>query len=92
MSRTGWEDNPSHLNLVSWCWQKGDSRCLMVVNLSDTPSQGLVRVPWDDLKGRVWGLRDVFTAAFYERDGDEMYSQGLYVDLPAWGFHFLDWL
>ena len=24
----------------------------MVVNLSDTPSQGRVRVPWDDLKGR----------------------------------------
>jgi hypothetical protein len=90
--RTGWEDNLSYLNLVSWCWRKEESRCLVVVNLSAAPSQGLVRVPWDELRGRVWQLRDVFTAAVYERDGDEMYNQGLYVDLPAWGFHFLDWL
>ena len=90
--RTGWEDNTSYLNLVCWCWRKGESRCLIVVNLSDAPSQALVRVPWEDLKGRGWQLRDVFTAAVYERDGDEMHGQGLYADLPAWGFHFLDWL
>jgi hypothetical protein len=90
--RTGWSDNASALNLISWCWHQGDSRCLLVVNLSDVPSQGLVRVPWDDLKGGVSRLKDVFTAAIYERDGDEMCGSGLYVDLPAWGFHLLEWL
>jgi hypothetical protein len=49
-----------------------------------------VKLSWEDLKGRVWRLRDVFTVAVYERDRDEMYSQGLYVELPAWGFHLLD--
>jgi hypothetical protein len=87
--RNGWEDNASYLNLVSWCWHTGHSRCLLVVNLSDRPSQGRVRVPWDDLNGRVCRLQDVFTMAVFERDGGEMYGQGLYVDLPAWGFHFL---
>ncbi len=90
--RTGWPDNPGYLNLVSWCRQKGDSRCLIVVNLSDVPSQGNVRVPWEDLKGKMWRLKDIFTTEVYERDGEEMYGQGLYVDLPAWGFHFLEWL
>jgi hypothetical protein len=90
--RVGWEDNTSYLNLFSWSWQDGDACCLMVVNLSVTPSQSRVKVPWDDLKGGVWRLQDVFTAAVYERDGDEMCVQGLYVDLPAWGYHFLEWL
>jgi len=63
-----------------------------VVNLSGAASQCLVRVPWDDLKGRTWQLKDAFTSAVYERDGDEMCGPGFYVDLPAWGFHFLEWL
>lgn len=91
-TRTGWPDNASHLNLVSWCWQKEDSRCLIVVNLSDVPSQGLVRVPWDSLRGRTWRLRDAFTSEIFERDGDHMVEPGLYVDLPAWGFHFMQWV
>ncbi len=90
--RTGWQENTSYLNLVSWCWRKEDSRCLMVVNLSDAPSQGRVRVPWGDLTGKIWRLKDVFTSAVYERDGVELWGPGLYVDLPAWGFHFLEWL
>jgi hypothetical protein len=90
--RTGWEDNSSHLNLVCWCWHRGDSRCLAVVNLSDAPSQGRVKVPWDDLAGGPQRLRDVFTSEVYERDGDEIRGQGLYVELAAWGFHFLEWL
>jgi hypothetical protein len=90
--RTGWSDNESCRNLVSWCWRQAESRHLIVVNLSDVPSQGLVQVPWDDLKGRSWRLQDVFTSANYERDGDEMCGPGFYVDLPAWGIHFLEWL
>lgn len=90
--RSGWPDNESYLNLVAWCWQNGNSRCLIVVNLSETASQCLVRIPWDDLKSKTWRLKDVFSAAEYERDGDQICGPGLYVDLPAWGFHLLEWL
>lgn len=90
--RVGWPDNASHRNLVSWCWLNGDSRCLIVVNLSEFPSQGLVRVPWGDLGGKTWRLKDGFTGDVYERNGDELCSPGLYVDLPAWGFHLLEWV
>ncbi len=90
--RTGWPDNATYLNLVAWCWQKGESRCLIVVNLSDTASQCLVSLPWDDLQGRSWRLKDAFTSAVYERGGDQLFGPGLYVDLPAWGFHLLEWL
>jgi glycosidase len=90
--RSGWPDNHTYLNLVSWCWQSGNSRCLIAVNLSDTASQCLVRIPWDDLSGRTCRLKDAFTLAEYEREGDQMCGSGLYVDLPAWGFHLLEWL
>jgi hypothetical protein len=87
--RSGWSNNMSYTNLVSWSWEKGSARCFIVVNLSDTRSQGRVKIPWDDLKGHLWQLEDVFLSAAYIRDGDEIEKQGLYVDLPAWGFHFL---
>ncbi|MDH4230898.1 MAG: alpha-amylase family glycosyl hydrolase [Nitrospirota bacterium] len=87
-ARSGWADNDSNRNLVSWCWHKGDSFCLIAVNLSGMSSQGLVQVPLDMLPGKSWRLKDVFTSVIYERHGDEMSGRGLYVDLPPWGFHF----
>jgi glycosidase len=91
--RTGWPDNQSHLNLVAWCWHSAGEHHLIVVNLSDSAAQGLVRLPWDELKGRTWQMIDLFTEKGYEGSGDEMCTQGLYVDLPPWGYHILTrWL
>ncbi len=87
--RSGWPDNPSYLNLVGWCWKRGKERYVIIVNLSDKKSQGRVRLPWDELIGWPWRLNDIFTDEVYERDGSEMRHLGLYVDLEAWGFHFL---
>ncbi|HQE82774.1 MAG TPA: alpha-amylase family glycosyl hydrolase [Candidatus Hydrogenedentes bacterium] len=87
--RCGWPDNASYENLVAWCRRKGGERQLTVVNLSDSDAQGLIRLPWDELKGGTWGMTDVFTGQRYERSGDEMNTHGLYVDLPPWGYHIL---
>ncbi len=88
-ARTGWPDNSRYLNLVAWCWEQGRERYLVVVNLSEDQSQGRVQLPWNDLSGRTWHLTDVLSGETFERDGNEMQSAGLYVDLPAWRFHFL---
>jgi Alpha amylase, catalytic domain len=86
--RSGWADNPSYLHLIAWCWRGAGERFLMVVNLSDWGAQARVQVPWEELKGRSWRLIDLFTGAVYGRNGEEMCQPGLFVDLPAWGFHF----
>jgi hypothetical protein len=86
--RIGWPDNRSHLNLVAWCWQSG-GRYLVAANLSDVQSQGLVTLPWRDLAGREWQLKDMLSGDAFVRSGDEMQSSGLYVDLAPWQFHFL---
>ncbi len=87
--RSGWPDNQSCMNLVAWCWRTKEERCVVVVNLSDARSQARVRIPWDELAGRSWRLADALSGAVYERDGDEMRSVGLYVDLAGWDCHLL---
>jgi hypothetical protein len=90
--QSGWPDNTSYQHLVSWCWRRGTERQVVVVNLSQSSAQGRVRVPWDDLSGRLWRVTDCFTGQTFERQGEEMENTGLYVDLPPWGFHILiDW-
>jgi hypothetical protein len=85
---TGWPDNPTHRNLVAWTWQRGDEHYLIVVNLSDRAAQARVRGLWDDTRGRTWRLVDLLSGKAFDRSGDEMADEGLYVDLGGWGFHF----
>jgi hypothetical protein len=87
--RSGWPDNSSYLNLVSWCWNQSDSRYLVVVNLSEDKSQARIHLPWNNLAGKTWQLLDLLSSNVFQRDGDEMHQSGLYVDLPAWKFYFL---
>jgi hypothetical protein len=83
----GWPDNHTADNLLAWAWTDGEVRNLVVINFSDAPAQGRVRVPWTDLGGRTWTLLDVLEGATFERDGTQMMSDGLYVDRPAWASH-----
>jgi Alpha amylase, catalytic domain len=85
----GWPDNDSYLRLVAWCWSRPAARHLVVVNLSEAPAQAHVRVPWNDVAGRGWELHDRLGGQSFERDGDELAAEGLYVALEPWGFHFL---
>ena len=87
--RSGWPDNQSHRNLLAWCWRQGEEHHLIVVNLADCSSQGLLKLPWDELAGRTWRLTDKLSEGSFERDGSQMLNPGLYVDLPAWHYHFL---
>jgi len=85
--RTGWPDNASYESLVAWIWKDDRERYLIAVNLSYTEAQAQVKLPWDGLAGGLWRLNDLFTGDVYETDGDMLQQSGLYVDLPAWGFH-----
>jgi len=87
--RSGWPDNMSCNNLVAWTWATENSCCLIVVNLSGTQSQGRINIAWPGLKDGIWRLNDVFQSTSFEREGTALEKEGLYVDLPAWGFHFL---
>lgn len=91
-NRTGWPDNASFQNLVAWSWVKDDERYLIGINLSDFPVQAKVQVQWPDAGGGKWNLIDMLSGANYERDGGEMLSPGLYVELGPWNYHFFQCL
>ena len=84
MSEPAGQEVSSHQNLVAWCWRKGGDSHLIVVNLSDSESQGRVVIPWDDVSGRAMRLTDAFTAKVYERDGNELRSQ-VFLSISARG-------
>jgi hypothetical protein len=88
---TGWPDDQSCDQLLSWCWTDGDSRTLVVVNDGDAVANARAHVPWDDLAGRAWRLDDRLTGEVFTRDGTEVAADGLYVRLPPWGAHVLAW-
>jgi hypothetical protein len=85
--RSGWPDNQSFRNILTWCWTKDDERCLIVINFGQEAAQAHVRVPWDELRGTQWRLSDVLSGATYDRSGNEMRDAGLYVDLKPWQYH-----
>ena len=86
--RCGWPDNASHLNIMTWCWELGDDRYLVAVNFSNTPSQAVIRMPWEDLRGRTWRLSEQLSDETYDRSGDQMAESGIFVSLAPWKWHF----
>jgi Alpha amylase, catalytic domain len=90
--QTGWPDNTSFRNLVAWSWVKDEERYLIVVNLSDSHVQARVQARWTDAGCGNWRLIDTLSGATYERDGGEMLSPGLYVELGPWNSHFFQCL
>lgn len=85
----GWPDNDSHRKLVSWCWSTPESRHLVVVNLVGVAAQARVRLPWDDLAGRTWTLTDRLGGQSFDRGGDELSADGLYVAIGPWDSNLL---
>ena len=87
--RSGWPDNQSCQNLLAWCWAKDEERYLVVINFRQEGAQARVHVPWDELRGKDWRLKDILSGESYDRSGSEMRDGGLFVDLGPWQCHML---
>ena len=71
----------SHESLLAWRL----SHHLVVVNYGDREADGRIRLP--DLAGGPLVLVDVLDGRRYERDGGELATSGLYVQLAPYGAH-----
>jgi hypothetical protein len=81
----GWEGNWTHDCFVAFAWQAAhNERLIVVVNYAPTQSQCHVRLPWTDLAGKEWHLRDEFGDSSYDWHGDDLEARGLYVDHQPW--------
>jgi hypothetical protein len=86
-----WDGNWTWDNFICFAWRKPGARPLViVVNYGPSQGQCYLRIPFEDLRGKAVRLRDLTGAASYDRSGDELVDGGLFLDLPAWGYHVFD--
>jgi hypothetical protein len=90
-ARPAWDGNPTWERFIAFAWDDGGRRLLAAVNYGPTQGQCYVRLPFADLPGRLLRLRDLMDpTTVYDRPGDELAGRGLYLDMPAWGYHLFE--
>ena len=83
-----WSGNGSWDCFLAWAWQGAErERVVVAVNYADHQSQCYVRLPFTDLGGGRWRFQDQIGSDTYDRDGEDLKSGGLYLDVPAWQTH-----
>jgi hypothetical protein len=88
---SSWYDNETWNSFLAFSWTGIDAeRMLVTVNFAPHASQCFVQLPFPDLAGQIVRFRDLMSPAYYERGGSELLLKGLYLDLPAWGYHLFE--
>jgi hypothetical protein len=86
-----WEGNGTWDGFLAFAWQAHQrQRLLVTVNYAGTQGQCYVRLPFRELANRDARFKDLMSPASYDRDGNDVLSRGLYLDLPAWGYHVFE--
>ena len=62
-----------------------------MINFADAPAAARIHPPWNDLAERTWRLEDLLSDQVFVRDGTEIATDGLYVQLAPWEFHVFAW-
>jgi hypothetical protein len=81
----GWHGNESHDGFLVFGWQGPERESVVVaVNYAPHQSQCHVLIPFPDLGGKTWELRDQLRPASYEWQGNDLRGKGLFLDLAPW--------
>ncbi|MDJ0848519.1 MAG: alpha-amylase family glycosyl hydrolase [Myxococcota bacterium] len=84
-------DDPTSDGFLAFSWERGqEERGLVVVNYAPEPGRCRVRLPFQDLGGRRIRFEGRLGGASYEREGDALLTEGLYIELPGWGYHVFE--
>ena len=62
---------------------------MVVVNLSASPAQAQIPLPWPEVARREWNLEDLLSGEVFTRDGAHLDNPGLYGDLQPGQFYLL---
>jgi glycosidase len=86
-----WEGNYSCDSFLAFEWEgPNDEKALVAVNYSPHSSQCFVRLPIQGIGGKVIRFHDLMNPNQYERDGEELLSRGIFLDMPGWGYHLFE--
>lgn len=76
--------------LLSWYWKLGRDYRLTAVNYSSDTARGRVFFQSGENLSGVVKLKDALTGAVYERDGEALKQEGLYIELSPWRAHLFE--
>ncbi len=87
-TREAWEGNTTHFAFTLIQWQTpGDAAHfdLVVINHADHRAQCRITLTAQGLRQGTWSMRDVLSQERYERDGDDLADDGLFLDVAPHG-------
>jgi hypothetical protein len=83
-----WDGNPAADRFVASTWRGATGQLVVAVNYSNTRAQCYLRLPF---VGGACLLRDLVNPGIeYLRDGAELASRGLYLDVGPWEHHVFE--
>jgi hypothetical protein len=83
--KPAWEGNWTWDCFLAFAWQgAAGERLLVTVNYAPNQSQCYVPLPFAELGDGRWRLQDLIGDATYDREGSELQSRGLFLDVPPW--------
>ncbi len=88
--RPAWPDNPTWANFIAYFWKTEDRQIrLIVVNFGPVQGQCYVDLHSAEMSREAteFEFRDVLSKSCYTYGIDQLLAQGLYLDMPAFGFH-----
>jgi hypothetical protein len=86
-----WEGNGSSDAFIAFAWQNpGGERLVVIVNYAPHQSQCYLSLPFFKVAAKQFQLHDLFSGVCYERNGGELQSRGLYLDLAPWRYHVFE--
>jgi hypothetical protein len=85
---SAWNGNWTCDCFIAFAWQAaGGERLVIAVNYAANQSQCYLRMPFADIANSQWRLQDKIGTAAYDRDGNDLATRGLYLDMPSWQAH-----
>lgn len=88
-----WEGNLAYYNFIIFLYESEQlKKNLVVINLSPYQSQCRVKVESYDLPGKIYLIKDRLSDEEYTRDGNEMFNNGLYLDLKPYQSQIFDFI
>ena len=95
--RSAWSGNATWDNFIAFSWESPNAdrsdasgKLLVAINYGPTRGQCYTEVPLGGLDQGVLILTDLLGDARYEREGRTLAREGLYLDLPPWGYNVFD--